>query len=238
MMNYLSHIHINYLYYLCTICMYDNIYIYTMIWSLWLSSYTIYVLRKILKSFVDVCNVTARTRVLPGEVCFDCAGRAFGMSSNCPNGWRDLFPKHETLNHKPCILNPMTGLAVGAASGATAGALAGGATGAKGELWACRVATAFTPLLIKYGWAGKSPNQVEAVNIALQSPQSLKDNFKIWRLPCFRRLSSIQSSPPDSSICEQDLGTGTAKWKYTTVYPVVRREPRSQGYTHSRILPI
>ena len=78
---------------------------------------------------------------------------------------------------------PMTGLAVGAASGATAGALAGGATGAKGELWACRVATAFTPLLIKYDWAGKSPNQVEAVNIALQSPQLLKDNFKIWRLP-------------------------------------------------------
>ena len=46
----------------------------------------------------------------PGRVC--CPGKCFltaqgqcfirfGMSSISPDGWRDLFPQHETLNPKP-----------------------------------------------------------------------------------------------------------------------------------------
>ena len=114
----------------------------------------------------------------------------------------------------------MTGLAVGAASGATAGALAGGATGRERE----RVLTVHVesrPLLpfANQTWlAGKSPNQVEIFNSGerlIHITESQFQNMTPAMHSAAQRLSSVQSSSRDPSICEQDLGTGTAKWRCT-----------------------
>ena len=51
---------------------------------------------------------TARTGVLPGKCVLTSQGQRFmrfGMSSISSDGWRDLFPKHESLNPKPNNIN-------------------------------------------------------------------------------------------------------------------------------------
>ena len=66
--------------------------------------------------------------------------------------------------------------------------------------------------------AGKSPNHVEIFNSGerlIHITESQFQNMTPAMHSAAQRLSSVQSSSRDPSICEQDLGTGTAKWRCT-----------------------